>query len=84
MAYQSETSEGNQSETSEGRTMTHEEALCTLQGRTGLENIKEMPSLTILIYAWLKELLWNSMLMRKLFQLNTHSLDGAVFEKNNA
>jgi hypothetical protein len=32
------------------------EALCILQGRTDLENRKEMPSLTILIYAWLKAL----------------------------
>jgi hypothetical protein len=35
------------------------EALCTIQGRTDLENMKEMPPWTILIYAWLKELSWN-------------------------
>jgi hypothetical protein len=60
------------------------EALCTLQGRTDLENMKEMPSLTILIYVWLKALSWNSMLKRKLFKLNIHTLGGAILEKNTA
>jgi hypothetical protein len=60
------------------------EALCTHHGRTDLENVKEMPSLTIMIYAWLKALSWNSMLKRKLFKLNTNSLGGAILEKNTA